>query len=213
MACCSAFWSAAAPIAAPTMAPPAMPVMAPMSLPRHPPEMPPTADPSMVPSCAPTTAPVPVYVPQLLISSAVPTIVIIIFFIRIILFLAEIFKERRIHVGVLTDKGNIYILIPQKIRIKSLGLPFSRPKLSREHLERPVAHAARGGDSGQCCRQCCDDYTHNNLPHILLIQARVLLGAHHIALNARVVLVLRELQFLLHCLYLYCHHCNKKSKI
>jgi hypothetical protein len=110
------------------MAPPAMPVMAPMSLPRHPPEMPPTADPSMVPSCAPTTAPVPVYVPQLLISSAVPTIVIIIFFIRIILFLVEIFKERRIHVGVLTDKGNIYILIPQKIRIKSLGLLHSRPK-------------------------------------------------------------------------------------
>ena len=36
------------------------------------------------------------------------------------------------------------------------------------NLERPSAHAARGGDSGQCCRQCCDDYTHNNLPHILL---------------------------------------------
>jgi hypothetical protein len=43
-------------------------------------------------------------------------------------FLAEIFKERRIHVGILTDKGNIYILIPQKIRIKSLGLLHSRPK-------------------------------------------------------------------------------------
>ena len=36
------------------------------------------------------------------------------------------------------------------------------------NLEWPVAHAARGGDSGQCCRQCCNDYTHNNLPHILL---------------------------------------------
>ena len=91
LACCSAFWSAAAPIAAPTIAPPAIPVIAPMSLPRHPPLMPPTADPSIVPSCAPTTAPVPVYVPQLLVSiTATPIITIIVFFIRLIRFVNKV---------------------------------------------------------------------------------------------------------------------------
>jgi len=47
-------------------------------------------------------------------------------------------------------------------------LIFNFSSLIFNLLKRAVAHAARGGDSGQCCRQCCDDYTHNDLPHILL---------------------------------------------
>jgi len=35
-------------------------------------------------------------------------------------------------------------------------------------LERAVAHAARSGDSGQCCRECCNGNAHNDLPQTLL---------------------------------------------
>ena len=35
-------------------------------------------------------------------------------------------------------------------------------------LERAVAHAARSGDSGQCCRECCNGDAHNDLPQTFL---------------------------------------------
>ena len=35
-------------------------------------------------------------------------------------------------------------------------------------LKWSVAHAARSGDSGQCCRECCNGDAHNDLPQTLL---------------------------------------------
>ena len=46
-----------------------------------------------------------------------------------------------------------------------MGLLSSPPGRGRGWaLERAVAHAARSGDSGQCCRECCNGNAHNDLP-------------------------------------------------